>query len=269
MLKRLLFATVHQLRLFLRRPAAMFFVIVMPVLLLVIFTAIFGNAEMAGQGITTAQLYTPTLAVFGAVLAAYTYLAIATATARDQGVLKRLRGTPLPPWIDIAGRIAAAGLIAIAAVVAVMACGMLLYSVKLLPEKLPAAILSLLVGISCFAALGMAVAALCRTAATAQAVANATILPVAFISDVFVRPDGRILPWIDRIADIFPLKHLSRAFSDGFKPLLAGNGFAFAGDATTYAIGQHLLVMALWGLGGAVIAFAFFRWETQRDGSRQ
>lgn len=107
----------------------------------------------------------------------------------------------------------------------------------------------------------MAVAALCRTAETAQTVANATILPVAFISDVFVRPEGRIPPWIDRIADLFPLKHLSRAFADGFKPLLSGNGFAFAGDEMTYAIGQHLLVMGLWGLGGAVVAFAFFRWE--------
>src|SRR5262245_12831962 len=233
MLTLLFFETVHQLRLFASRPAAMFFVMVMPVLLLVIFTAIFGNAEIAGQGITTAQLHTPTLAVFGAVLGAYTYLAIATATARDQGVLKRLRGTPLPSRIDIAARIAAAGLIAIAAVVAVMACGMLLYSVKLLPEKLPAAILSLLVGILCFAALGMAVAALCRTAATAQAVANATILPVAFISDVFVRPGGRIPPWIDRIADVFPLKHLSLAFADGCNPLLNVNGFAVAGDETT------------------------------------
>ncbi len=261
MLKLLAFETAHQLRLFARRPAAVFFVIVMPVLLLVIFTEIFGNAEIAGQGITTAQLYTPTLAVFGAVMGAYTYLAIATATAHDRGILKRIRGTPLPPMIDIMARIAAAGLIAIAATAAVMACGMLLYSVMPLTEKLPAAVLSLIVGILCFAALGMAVAALCRTAETAQTVANATILPVAFISDVFVRPEGRIPPWIDRIADLFPLKHLSRAFADGFKPLLSGNGFAFAGDEMTYAIGQHLLVMGLWGLGGAVVAFAFFRWE--------
>jgi ABC-2 type transport system permease protein len=261
MLTLLFFETVHQLRLFARRPAALFFVMVMPVLLLVIFTAIFGNEETVGQGITTAELHTPTLAVFGAVMGAYTYLAIATATARDLGVLKRLRSTPLPPVIDIAGRIAAAGLIALAAAAAVMACGMLLYSLVLQPEKLPAAILSLIVGILCFAALGMAVAALCRTAEMAQALANATILPVAFISDVFVRPGGRIPPWIDRIADVFPLKHLSLAFAGGFKPLLNGNGFAFAGDETTHAVGQHLLVMGLWGLGGAVVAFTFFRWE--------
>jgi len=261
MLRLLFFETAHQLRLFARRPAALFFVMVMPVLLLVIFTEIFGNEAIAGQGITTAQLHTPTLAVFGAVMGAYTYLAIATATARDLGVLKRLRLTPLPPMIDIVARIAAAGLIAIAAAAAVMACGMVLYSVLLQPEKLPAAILSLIVGILCFAALGMAVAALCRTAEAAQAVANATILPVAFISDVFVRPEGRIPPWIDRIADLFPLKHLSLAFADGFRPLLSGNGFAFAGDETTYAVGQHLLVMGLWGLGGAIVAFTFFRWE--------
>jgi ABC-2 type transport system permease protein len=265
MLKLLFVETAHQLRLFARRPAAMFFVILMPVLLLVIFTEIFGNEEIAGQGITTAQLHTPTLAVFGAVIGAYTYFAIATATARDLGVLKRIRGTPLPPMIDIAARIAAAGLIAIVAAAVVMACGMLLYSVMPLPEKLPAAILSLIVGILCFAALGLAVAALCRTAETAQAVANATILPVAFISDVFVRPGGPIPPWIDRIADVFPLKHLSLAFSDGFRPLLNGNGFAFAGVGMTYAVGQHLLVIGLWGLGGAIVAYASFRWRAAGD----
>jgi ABC-2 type transport system permease protein len=261
MLKLLFFETMHQLKLFARRPAAVFFVILMPLVLLVVFTEIFGNREIAGQGVTTAQFYTPTMAVFGAVMAAYAYLAIATATARDRGILKRIRGTPLPAMTDLAARIMAAGLIAIAAAAAVMACGMLLYSVMPLPQKLPAVLLSLVVGTLCFAALGMAVAGFCRTGDTAQAVSMATILPVAFISDVFVRPEGEIPPWIDRLADLFPLKHFALAFSDGFKPLLGGNGFAFAGDQTTYAIGQHLLVLGLWGLGGALIALPFFRWE--------
>jgi ABC-2 type transport system permease protein len=264
MLRLLLFETMHQLKLFARRPAAVFFVILMPPVLLVVFTEIFGNQEITGEGVTTAQFYTPTLAVFGAVMGAYAYLAIATAIARDRGVLKRIRGTPLPAMIDIAARITAAGLIAVAAAAAVMACGMLLYSIVPLPQKLPAALLSLVVGILCFAALGMAVAGICRTGETAQAVSMATILPVAFISDVFVRPAGQIPHWIDRLADAFPLKHLSRAFSDGFKPLLDGNGFAFSGEGTTYAIGEHLLVMSLWGLAGAVVAFALFRWEGSR-----
>ena len=68
MLKLLFFETVRQLKLFVRRPAAMFFVVVLPALLLVIFTELFGNEEIAGLGITTAQLHTPTLAVFGAVM---------------------------------------------------------------------------------------------------------------------------------------------------------------------------------------------------------
>ena len=65
------------------------------------------------------------------------------------------------------------------------------------------------------------------------------------------RPAGRI----------FPLKHFSLAFANGFKPLLDGSGFAFRGDDVTYAIGAHLLVMAVWGIVGAVIALYFFRWE--------
>jgi len=60
----LLLETLHQLRLFSRRPAAVFFVTVLPVLLLVIFTEIFGNDPLPGQTVTTAQFYTPALAVF-------------------------------------------------------------------------------------------------------------------------------------------------------------------------------------------------------------
>ena len=82
MVSLLLHETAHQLKLFSRRPAAVFFVILMPLILLVpSFTEIFGNEEIVGQGIhPTAQFYTPTLAVFGAVMGSYTYLAIATAT---------------------------------------------------------------------------------------------------------------------------------------------------------------------------------------------
>jgi ABC-2 type transport system permease protein len=109
----------------------------------------------------------------------------------------------------------------------------------------------------------MALAAVCRSSETAQAVSNATILPVAFISDVFVRPEANIPPWIDRLADFFPLKHFSLAFSDGFKPLLDGNGFAFSGDEVTYAIGWHLLVMAIWGIAATLVAVRFFRWENR------
>jgi len=261
MMALLLSETGHQLKLFLRRPTAVFFVVFMPIVLLLLFTEIFGNEEIPGEGYTTAQFFTPSLAVFGAVMACYTYLSIATASARDLGVLKRLRGTPLPPAVYMAARIAAVSIIGIITAALVMAVGMALYGVKILPDKLPAALLALVAGALCFAALGMALTGLCRNSETVQAVSNATLLPVAFISDVFVRPTQELPVWISTLADLFPLKHFALAFSDGFKPLLEGDGFAFLGDDVTYGIGWHLLVMTIWGLAGAVVAVRLFRWE--------
>jgi ABC-2 type transport system permease protein len=142
-----------------------------------------------------------------------------------------------------------------------MAVGMVLYSVQILPDKLPAALISLVVGTLCFAALGMALTGLCRNSETVQAVSNATLLPIAFISDVFVRPSQELPAWISTLADLFPLKHFALAFADGFKPLLDGNGFAFTGDEASYAIGWHVTVMLMWGIAGALIAVKLFRWE--------
>ena len=74
---------IHQLRLFTRRPAAVFFVVAMPLVLLIVLTQLFGNEKIQGLGLNTAQFYTPALAVFGVVMACFTYLAVSTATARD------------------------------------------------------------------------------------------------------------------------------------------------------------------------------------------
>ncbi|MFO1088849.1 MAG: ABC transporter permease [Hyphomicrobiales bacterium] len=259
----LLTETLHQLKLFSRRPPAVFFVVFMPVVLLLLFTSIFGNEEIPGLGITTAQFYTPGLAVFGAVMACYTYLSISTSAARDLGILKRLRGTPLPPWVYIMARIAAVSVIGIVTAVLVMLVGGMLYSVVLLPDKILAASLSLIVGCLAFSAMGMALTGLCKNSETVQAVSNATLLPMAFISDVFVRPSAKHPEWISTLGNVFPLKHFVLAFADGFKPLLDGSGFAFYGDETTYAIGWHLAVLAAWGLAGAVVAIKLFRWEPE------
>ncbi len=96
------------------------------------------------------------------------------------------------------------------------------------PTNWPAALISLVVGTLCFAALGMALTGLCRNSETVQAVSNATLLP---------SPSSRMsscgLAGIARVdilaADLFPLKHFALAFADGFKPLMDGNGFAFSG----------------------------------------
>jgi ABC-2 type transport system permease protein len=240
----------YQNKVFWRTPIAAFFTIVFPLMLLVLFTAIFGNEEIEGLGITTAQYFTPGLAVFAAVSATYTNLAIGTAIARDNGILKRIRGTPIPPWAYIAGRIVSAVYLAFIAMVLMMAVGVAFYGVQIIARTLPAALLTFVVGVSCFAALGMLVAALSPNGDAAPAITNATLLPVAFISNIFF-PIEDPPRWMEIASDFFPLKAFAESFRDAFDPTLTGAQFHW----------PELAYMLLWGVVAALLAVRFFRWE--------
>ena len=257
----------YQNKIFWRTPIAAFFTLVFPLMFLVLFAALFGNDEIEALGVTTAQFYAPALAVFGAASATYTNLATSTSIARDEGILKRVRGTPLPPWVYIAGRVGSALWIATLAVVLMMSVGVAFYGVEIVGRTFLAAVISFAVGAAAFAALGLLVAALIPTGDTAPAVTNATLLPIAFVSDVFIPIEDPPV-WLETLGNIFPLKHFVRAFGDAFHPALTGNGFAWTGEEFSeltgtgeYAIGLHLVVMAAWGIVGAFLAVRYFRWD--------
>ncbi len=259
--RRLLWLQVrYQNKIFWRTPIAAFFTLVFPLMFLVVFTAVFGNERIDELGITTAQFYAPALAVFAAASATYTNLAVSTAIVRDEGILKRMRGTPLPPWVYMAGRIGSAVWIALLAVTMMMGVGVVLFGVEILGARLPAALAAFAVGVCCFAALGLTVAALVRDGESAPAVANATLLPLAFLSDIFI-PAVDPAPWLEAVGNFFPLKHFAAAFSDAFNPALDGTGWAWSAGPGEYAIGEHLAVMALWGIAGVLLALRFFSWE--------
>jgi ABC-2 type transport system permease protein len=247
----------YQNKVFWRTPIAAFFTIVFPLMLLVLFTAIFGNEEIEGTGITTAQYFTPGLAVFAAVSATYTNLGIGTAIARDNGILKRIRGTPIPPWAYIAGRVASAVYLAFIAMALMMAVGVIFYGVQIIARTLPAALLTFVVGVSCFAALGMLVAALSPNGDAAPAITNATLLPVAFISNIFF-PIQDPPRWMEIAGNFFPLKAFAESFRDAFDPNLTGAQFHW----------PEIGYMLLWGVVAAFLAIRFFRWEPSAGGSR-
>ncbi len=258
----------YQNKIFWRTPIAAFFTLVFPLMFLVVFTAVFGNDRIDELGITTAQFYAPALAVFAAASATYTNLAVSTAIVRDEGILKRVRGTPLPPWVYMTGRIGSAVWIALLAVTMMMSVGVVLFSVEIIGARLPAALAVFSVGVCCFAALGLTVAALVRDAESAPAVANATLLPLAFLSDIFI-PAVDPSPWLEVAGNLFPLKHFAVAFSGAFNPTLSGDGWAWSGGPGEYAIGEDLAVMALWGIAAVLVALRTFTWEPRgREGRR-
>lgn len=236
-------------KLFWRTPIAAFFTLVFPLMLLFLLVALFGNEEIEGLGLTTAQFSAPGLGVFAAVSAAYTGLAISTATARDRGLLKRVRGTPLPSWAYITGRLASTVYQAAIAVVLMMAVGVVLFEVTIVPRMAPAALVTFVLGVGCFAALGMLVAAISPSGDAAPAITNATLLPLAFISDIFF--PMREPTWLEVTARVFPLRHFAVPFRDSFDSAQTGFGFNWL----------SLGVMLAWGLVAFLVAQRRFRWE--------
>lgn len=248
----------HQLLMFWRVPVAVFFTVALPIVILVVFNAVFGGgviSDPAGEW-PISQFYVGALAAFTAVSATYTNLANMVPIRREEGVLKRWRATPLPVGILVAGHVLAAVVIALLGTSLVMLLGVVAYDVTVDVAALPAALLTFLVAVSSFAALGMAIAALVPTASSASAVANATILPLAFVSNVFIPLDSAPA-WIDLIGDVFPLKPFVEAFQSSFHPSSPAMGPDWAA----------LAVVSGWGALGAVIALSRFRWDAAPGGS--
>jgi ABC-2 type transport system permease protein len=245
----------YENRAFWRNPAAAFFTVVLPLLFLVLFNAIFGGDEVDIEGgrADISVFYVPGIAALSVISACYTNLGMMVTIARDQGVLKRVRGTPLPPWAYMFGRITQAIVLSYILVSIVLVAGEVFYDVDVPTDTLPALILTVFVGAAAFSALGLAVTAFIPNADAAPAVVNGTILPLLFISDVFI-PLQDPPAWLDTLGDLFPVKHFSEALQSTLNPYTTGSGL----DMT------DLAVVAIWGIFGALVALRYFSWEPRR-----
>jgi ABC-2 type transport system permease protein len=245
----------YENRAFWRNPQAAFFIFVFPLIFLFVFNTMFGNSDIdtpAGR-ISGSTFYVPAIVALSVVFACYINIAISVSLAREQGILKRVRGTPLPAAVYMAGRIAHATLIAVLLVVIVVAAGRVIYNVEMPTSTLPAFLVTLVVGAACFCSMGLAVTTVIGNADAANAVVNASMLPLLFISDVYI-PSSNTPNWLTAIANVFPVKHFAEALHTSFSPFETSAGFEYG----------HLFVMALWGVAAAFVATRFFSWEPRR-----
>jgi len=227
-------------KLFWRNPSAAFFNFLLPLLLLVLIATAF-----ASDG-SELDVLIPGVAGMGVLATTFTALAYNLTLLRDEGVLKRIRGTPMPAGAYLAGFIGSATLNAILQVTLVVAIGNLLYGVDW-PQN-PATLVGFtLLGVICFASLGVAFSHIIPNEEAAPAYTNAVFLPVIFISGVFYSSDD--LPTALRgVAEALPLKHLIDGLSEG----IVGGGSD---------IGTAAVVVAAWAAAALFLAVRFFRWE--------
>ena len=232
-------------RAFWRNPAAAFFTFAFPLIFLVIFTTIFGREA--------ARFFTAGILTLSIVSATFTNIAMSVTLAREEGILKRVRGTPLPPFAYLAARMLHAVAIGLVLAVIVMAYGALAARVEVPWAGLPTLAAALIVGSAALCALGLAVSSVIPNADAAPAVVNAAVLPLYFISNVFT-PADQLPGWLDALSRAFPVRHLADAVASVYA--------AAPGAPELPAL--ELAVVAAWGIGAALFAARFFRWEPRR-----
>jgi ABC-2 type transport system permease protein len=165
-----------------------------------------------------------------------------------------VRGTPLPGWAYLLGKMLHSMAIMVLLVVIVCSFGALFYDVEVPTTSLPAFVVTLAVGSAAFCALGLAFTVVIPNSEAAPALVNASILPLLFISGVFI-PIEDAPAWLRTLADVFPVRHFMEALIESFVPPPE--------NESGWLLGQ-LAIVAAWGAGGLVIAARWFSWEPRR-----
>jgi ABC-2 type transport system permease protein len=251
-LRQLLHELKFDQRIFWRNPAAVFFTIALPALLLVLLGSVSSaNSLLVGGGLIPVEVYVPAMIALGVAYASFADLSIRLVLARERGTLKRLRGTPLPPIFVVFGSMSSAILLAVVLVAVPILLGTTIFGTEL-PGRLGLLAAALLVGVPSLAALGFAITILIPSEAAAAPIVNAVLLPLYFASGFFL--DYGVLPgFLQSIGSFFPLRPLFELLTGAFTEPVPG-GATVARD-----LGQ----LAAWGLAGLLLALWRFRWVPQ------
>jgi ABC-2 type transport system permease protein len=233
-------------RLFWRSRELAFFTFLLPIVFYLMLASAYGDEDIEGVG--GYQFLLAGMIGYGAAATTFAGLALLLVIRRESGVLKRLRATPLPGGTYIAAVLASIIVIFLLEAVILITLARFAFDVPV-PDSMPSLIFLLLLGAGSFAALGIGLTALIRSAEGSSAVVNALYLPVSFISGAFFSEEA--FPQVLQvIGDLLPLSHLIRLSRD----VIAFNE----------PVWDHLgsvAVIAAWGLAGLVVALRGFRWE--------
>jgi ABC-2 type transport system permease protein len=240
---------------FWRNPAAAFFTFVFPLMLLVIFTAVLGGGQSQVEGVSFDEhrYFLVAMMSFAVITACFTNLAMAVTSQREQGILKRVRGTPLPASVYLASRIVFSTLVALLLIAIAGAFGFAVYGTT--PPagvELGEFVATIVVGAAAFSALALAITAVVPNEDAAPAVVNGLVFPLLFLSGIFFPITDDAPAWIPAVGGIFPFKH----FADAMRAAFFGAPFRFDW--------ADVVVVAAWGIAGLLLAVRFFSWEPRR-----
>ena len=225
------------------------FTFVFPVMLLVIFASLDKGAHISSMGgIPYDDFFVPGILAYGVIATTFINLSIGTAILRDEGVLKRMQGTPLPRWTYVAARIGSTSLITLAMTIVVLGLGISAYGLDFHASQLPALLAVLLLGTAAFTSLGIGITRFIPSAESGPVLINLVIWPLSFISNIWF-PTNSLPSVLKTIAELFPIRALASGLQYVFDPLHHGSLF----------YGSALRTLAIWTAIGVYLMFRFLQ----------
>ncbi len=225
------------------------FTFLFPIMFLVIFGSLDNGAHIHSRGgISFDQFFVPGILAYGVITTTYVNLAISTAVLRDEGVLKRMQGTPLPRWAYVAARIGSTLIIVAGITILTLGLGVAAYGVHIRASTLPGMVLMLVLGTAAFTTLGIGITRFIKNAEAAPVIVNLTVLPLTFISDVWF-PTDTLPHWLNSIAKVFPIRPLADGLQYAFNPHTTGVGIK----------GSDVEALAIWTAIGIFLMVRFLR----------
>ena len=257
--------TVIELRTFFRERDAVIFIFAYPVIMLAIFATVFADQEITmgpGQTLDFATYFLPGMVATGILLTSFQNLAISIAVERDEGALKRLRGTPLPPVSYFLGKIGSVLVSSLVQLALLLGVARFAYGIDL-PDAAGWVTFAWVfaLGTASGAACGIAFSSLPRSGKSASAVVTPVVLVLQFVSGVFFT-FPQLPVWMQQVAALFPLKWMAQGMRSVFLPDVA----AAIEPAGTWEHGRIALVLGLYLVVGLVLAVRTFRWRRRDDG---
>lgn len=253
---------VMELRQFFRLREQVVFTFAFPIVFLFLFASIFSD-DVEGAGITASQLYVAAMIAAGVMSTSFQSLGISIAIERDEKVLRRLRGTPMPPAAYFLGKIWLVLVTGLLETVALLVVGVTLFDVDLptgAGKWLTFGWIFVL-GLTGCALLGIAISSVPKSGRSATSVVVLPFLVLQFISGVYIAIDT-IPDWMLNVSAFFPLKWMCQGFRGVFLPESAN----VLEQAGSWEYGRVALVLGAWCVGGLALCLLTFRWKNRRDG---
>jgi ABC-2 type transport system permease protein len=234
-----------------RNPSAAFFTFAFPLVFFFILVGAAGGGHSSiYPGVNLSQYYTPSVLGYGVMSACFLNIALTLVRQREFGVLKRMRGTPLPSWALIGGIIGNAMIVATLLSALCITFAIVVYGVSLPASHILPIVVTIALASLVFCALGIAASSIIPNMDSGPAIVNLPYFILVFISGTYFPINGDLA----KVADYLPLRPFIVAMFKAFNPFTTGSAWA------PHQLGS----LAIWGVIATAFAVRNFRWTPRR-----